>query len=163
MFYGEYIHFTVYTLSRGTETGNRDGGESRKQDKKIIWETVAMNNIHESAKLASKFLKSLANENRLVILCALAEGEKNVGELEEILGVRQPTLSQQLARLRADDMVSTRRESKQIYYKLSNEDAELVLGLIFELFCTGGSAEMEPKSTKKSAKKSASEADVEAA
>ena len=82
-----------------------------------------MENIHENAKLASKFLKSLANENRLVILCALAEGEKNVGELEEILGVRQPTLSQQLARLRADDMVSTRRESKQIYYKLSNEDA----------------------------------------
>jgi len=145
------------------KTGNRDGGEARKQDKKGIWGTVAMKNIHENAKLASKFLKSLANENRLVILCALAEGEKNVGELEEILGVRQPTLSQQLARLRADDMVSTRRESKQIYYKLSNEDAELVLGLIFELFCTDGSAEMEPKSTKKSSEKPASEADVEAA
>ena len=73
-----------------------------------------MKNIHESAKRASTFLKSLANENRLVILCALADGEKNVGELEGILGIRQPTLSQQLARLRADNMVSTRRDSKQI-------------------------------------------------
>jgi len=108
-----------------------------------------MKDIHENAKLASSFLKSLANENRLVILCALAEGEKNVGELEDILGVRQPTLSQQLARLRADKMVDTRRESKQIYYRLCNEDAELVLGLIFELFCTGGSQEMEPKTQAK--------------
>ena len=104
-----------------------------------------MDDFHESAKLASNFLKSLANRNRLVILCALVEGEKNVSELEEILGVRQPTLSQQLARLRADNMVETRRESKHIFYKLSNADAELVLGLIFELFCTGGSVDMDPK------------------
>ncbi|MDA1091158.1 MAG: metalloregulator ArsR/SmtB family transcription factor [Proteobacteria bacterium] len=122
-----------------------------------------MKDIHENAKLASSFLKSLANENRLVILCALAEGEKNVGELEEILGVRQPTLSQQLARLRTDKMVETRRESKQIYYRLCNEDAELVLGLIFELFCTGGSQDMEPKSSKAASGKQASESDVEAA
>jgi DNA-binding transcriptional ArsR family regulator len=117
--------------------------------------------IHENAKLASSFLKSLANENRLVILCALAEGEKNVGELENILGVRQPTLSQQLARLRADKMVETRRESKQIYYRLCNEDAELVLGLIFELFCTGGSQDLEPKSRAKTDETKS--ADVEAA
>jgi len=102
--------------------------------------------INESAELASNFLKSLANKNRLVILCALVDGEKNVSELEEILNVRQPTLSQQLARLRADKMVETRRESKQVFYKLSNYDAELVLELIFELFCTGGSQDMEPRS-----------------
>ncbi|MBC8339411.1 MAG: winged helix-turn-helix transcriptional regulator [Rhodospirillales bacterium] len=120
--------------------------------------------MHENAKLASSFLKSLANENRLVILCALAEGEKNVGELEEILGVRQPTLSQQLARLRTDKMVETRRESKQIYYSLCNEDAELVLGLIFELFCTGGSQDMEPKPHADSAEDDeAKSADEEAA
>lgn len=105
--------------------------------------------FHENAQRASSFIKSLANKNRLVILCALVEGEKNVSELEEILGVRQPTLSQQLARLRADNMVETRRESKQIYYKLCNSDAELVLDLIFELFCTGGSQEMEPKTQAK--------------
>jgi len=100
-----------------------------------------INEIHENAGRASIFLKGLANETRLVVLCALADGEKNVSELEHMLGIRQPTLSQQLARLRADNMVSTRREAKQIYYSLASEDAELVLGLIFELFCTGGSAE----------------------
>lgn len=126
-------------------------------------ETKTIKDIHENAKLASKFLKSLANENRLVILCALAEGEKNVGELEDILGVRQPTLSQQLARLRADEMVSTRRDSKQIYYSLCNAEAELVLGLMFELFCTGGSADMEPKPKEKSPEKPASTTDTEAA
>ena len=104
-----------------------------------------LDDFRENALRASNFLKSLANINRLVILCALVEGEKNVSELEEILGVRQPTLSQQLARLRADKMVETRRESKQIYYKLCNDEAELVLDLIFELFCTGGSEEMDPK------------------
>jgi DNA-binding transcriptional ArsR family regulator len=91
-----------------------------------------------SAEEASEFLKSLANKNRLIILCALVDGEKNVSELERILGVRQPTLSQQLARLRADNMVETRREAKKIFYKLCNYDAELILGLLFELFCTGG-------------------------
>ncbi len=110
-----------------------------------------MGDFHENAKRASSFLKSLANKNRLVILCALVDGEKNVSELEEILGVRQPTLSQQLARLRADKMVETRRESKQVFYKLSNEDAELVINLVFELFCTGGSEEMEPKPRAKTA------------
>ncbi len=101
-----------------------------------------MKNIQENAKLASIFLKGLANETRLVILCALAEGEKSVGELEEILGVRQPTLSQQLARLRADDLVKTRRQSKQVFYSISSAEAELVLGLVFELFCAGGSQEL---------------------
>ena len=104
-----------------------------------------MADINDSAKLASDFLKTLANQNRLVILCALVDGEKNVTQLEEILNVRQPTLSQQLARLRADKMVETRRESKQVYYKLSNYDAELILELIFELFCTGGSKDMDLK------------------
>jgi DNA-binding transcriptional ArsR family regulator len=106
--------------------------------------------FHENAKRASSFLKSLANKNRLIILCALVEGEKNVSQLEKILGVRQPTLSQQLARLRADKMVETRRDSKQIFYKLCNDEAELVLDLIFELFCTGGSQDMDPKPRPKS-------------
>ena len=101
-----------------------------------------MKNIHENAKLASNFLKGLANETRLVILCALAEGEKSVGELEDILDIRQPTLSQQLARLRADDMVKTRRQSKRIFYSLASDEAELVLGLVFELFCAGGIQEL---------------------
>ena len=84
----------------------------------------------EDPKKASKFLKSLANDNRLVIVCALANGERNVGELEKLLGIRQPALSQQLARLRTDGIVSTRRESKQIFYSLSSKKAERVIGML---------------------------------
>ena len=108
-------------------------------------ETLSMKNIQENAKLASSFLKGMANETRLVILCALAEGEKNVSELEDILGIRQPTLSQQLTRLRADKLVRTRRESKQIFYSLASEEAELVLGLLYKLFCMGESAQKEQR------------------
>ena len=108
-------------------------------------ETLSMKNIQENAKLASNFLKGMANETRLVILCALAEGEKNVSELEDILGIRQPTLSQQLTRLRADKLVRTRRESKQIFYSLASEEAELVLGLLYKLFCMGESAQKEQR------------------
>lgn len=93
-----------------------------------------MRDIQKNVKIASTFLKSLANRNRLVILGALAGGEKSVGELQEILDIQQPTLSQQLARLRGDKMVSTRRESKQIYYSLASDEAEIVMGLVFELF-----------------------------
>jgi len=84
----------------------------------------------EDPKKASKFLKSLANDNRLVIVCALANGERNVSQLEELLGIRQPTLSQQLARLRSDGIVSTRRESKQIFYSLASKEAERVISLL---------------------------------
>ena len=93
-----------------------------------------MGDVVKNVKLASRFIKSLANENRLVILCSLAKGEKNVGELEGILGIRQPTLSQQLARLRADNLVSTRRHSKHIFYRLASWEVEKTLGLLCELF-----------------------------
>ena len=88
-----------------------------------------------SAKRATDFLKALAHESRLVILCILAEGEKSVGELEEILNLRQPTVSQQLARLRADGLVSTRRDGKAIYYSLASEEARTVIGAIYDVFC----------------------------
>ena len=95
---------------------------------------VSLNDVFENASRASKFLKALANDNRLVILCTLADGEKNVGELEEILGIRQPTLSQQLARLRSENLVETRRKSKQIYYRLVSNEAEKMIELLYELF-----------------------------
>lgn len=88
-----------------------------------------------SAKKATDFLKALAHESRLLILCILAEGEKSVGELEEILNLRQPTVSQQLARLRADGLVSPRRNGKTIYYRLASEEARVVIGAIYEVFC----------------------------
>ena len=96
-----------------------------------------MNELLENAKRASNFLKALAHENRLVILCFLVDGEKNVGELEALLGIRQPSLSQQLARLRADKLVSTRRDSKQIYYSVASEEAKKMVELLYEMFCAG--------------------------
>jgi ArsR family transcriptional regulator, virulence genes transcriptional regulator len=89
----------------------------------------------ENAKRASDFLKALAHESRLMILCILAEGEKSVSELEDLLNLRQPTVSQQLARLRADGLVSTRRDGKAIYYKLASEEARIIIGAIYDVFC----------------------------
>ena len=92
--------------------------------------------VLEGAREAAYFLKALANENRLLILCLLADGEKSVTELEEGLSLRQPTLSQQLARLRADDLVTTRRDGKTIYYSLASNEAGKTLELMHGLFCS---------------------------
>lgn len=88
-----------------------------------------------NAQRAADFLKALAHESRLMILCILAEGEKSVSELEDILNLRQPTVSQQLARLRADGLVSTRRDGKAIYYNLASAEARVVIGAIYDVFC----------------------------
>jgi DNA-binding transcriptional ArsR family regulator len=85
----------------------------------------------DNAKRASDFLKALAHESRLLILCILADGEKSVSDLEEILNLRQPTVSQQLARLRADGLVSTRRDGKAIYYNLASVVASVVFGAVY--------------------------------
>ena len=90
----------------------------------------------EGASEAADFLKSVANENRLLILCYLSEGEISVSELEMALGLRQPTLSQQLARLRNDNLVTTRRDGKTIYYSLASEEVGKLLELMYSLFCS---------------------------
>jgi DNA-binding transcriptional ArsR family regulator len=84
---------------------------------------------------ALALLKSLANIDRLTILCSLIEAEKSVSDLEVTLGIRQPTLSQQLARLRSDELVSTRRDGKVIYYSIGNEDAEQIIQVLHDLYC----------------------------
>ncbi len=89
----------------------------------------------DGAAEASNFLKALANENRLLILCHLSDEEKSVSDLEAALGLRQPTLSQQLARLRADKLVSTRRDGKTIYYALASDEVKQILQLMYGLFC----------------------------
>jgi DNA-binding transcriptional ArsR family regulator len=89
----------------------------------------------QNARRAADFLKALAHENRLMILCILSQGEKSVSELEEMLSLRQPTVSQQLARLRAEAMVATRRDGKTIYYSLASEEARVVVGAVYEMFC----------------------------
>jgi ArsR family transcriptional regulator, virulence genes transcriptional regulator len=89
-----------------------------------------------SAAAATALLKALANPHRLLILCHLANGEQSVGELEALLGVRQPHLSQHLARLRRDALVRTRRNSRTIYYRLNSSAAAQVLRLLYDLYCS---------------------------
>lgn len=98
----------------------------------------------ESAREATAFLKALANENRLLVLCHLADGEKSVTELEHLIGIRQPTLSQQLARLRSEDLVKTRREAKAVYYSLASDDVMLVIQLLHKMFCPGDLSAARP-------------------
>jgi DNA-binding transcriptional ArsR family regulator len=93
--------------------------------------------LRASASKACTLLKALANEDRLLILCQLTQGERNVGELETMTGVRQPTLSQQLGILRDEGLVATRREGKQIYYCISSPAALAVINTLYQLFCAG--------------------------
>ena len=88
-----------------------------------------------NARQASEFLKALSHEVRLLILCFLIDGEKSVSEIERLLKLRQPAVSQQLARLRADGLVETRRNGKNIYYSLSRSDVRDVIEALHEAFC----------------------------
>ncbi len=90
-----------------------------------------------AARQASQFLKAVSHESRLLLLCQLSEKERSVGELENILAMRQSTVSQQLARLRLDGMVATRRDGKTIYYSIANDDVRKLIGLLYEIFCEG--------------------------
>jgi DNA-binding transcriptional ArsR family regulator len=96
---------------------------------------VDVDALLEHAREASDFLKALSHEARLVILCLLVDGEKSVSELEEILNLRQPAVSQQLARLRADELVEARREGKNIYYSLARPEVRDIVGALQRAFC----------------------------
>ena len=88
-----------------------------------------------NAREASGFLKALSHEARLVILCLLIDGEKSVTEIEQLLSLRQPAVSQQLARLRADDLVETRRDGKNIYYSLARPEVREIIDALHRAFC----------------------------
>jgi DNA-binding transcriptional ArsR family regulator len=88
-----------------------------------------------NAQDASEFLKALAHEARLVILCILVDGEKSVTEIEHLLSLRQPAVSQQLARLRADNLVETRRDGKNIYYSLARPEVREIIEALHAVFC----------------------------
>jgi DNA-binding transcriptional ArsR family regulator len=99
---------------------------------------VPLAEMADSARAASRFLKALSNHNRLLLLCLLSEGEKTVTELEAALGLRQPAISQQLARLRAEGLIAGRRDGKSIHYRLASDEARRVMMLLHELFCGPG-------------------------
>ncbi len=97
--------------------------------------TLDLDKMKASAGNACRLMKVLSNPDRLLLLCQLSQGEKRVGELEDILGILQPTLSQQLTVLRDEELVTTRRDGKSIYYQIASPQALAVMNVLFEQFC----------------------------
>jgi DNA-binding transcriptional ArsR family regulator len=98
-------------------------------------EKIDLNVLQHAASEACNLLKVLANPDRLLLLCQMTQGEYCVSELESLTGIKQPTLSQQLTVLREEQMVSTRRESKQIFYRITSKEAMSVLQVLYEMYC----------------------------
>lgn len=101
----------------------------------IILPPETLEDFRCQARKASEFLKALSHETRLLILCTLNDGECTVGGLEESLGLQQAVVSQQLARLRADHLVKTRREGRQIFYRIADPNVRLVVDALYRGFC----------------------------
>ncbi len=99
---------------------------------------IDIDSMQGAAAQASQLMKTLANPDRLMLLCQLSQREMSVGELEAALGIRQPTLSQQLTVLRDEALVDTRREGKYIYYRVRNATALAVLKVLYQQFCGKG-------------------------
>ena len=102
-----------------------------------IYNLARMNleKLAPKAVQAENFLKAMANRHRLMILCELYKGETGVSALQRALGLSQSSLSQHLARLREDELVTTRRESQAIFYSLANSNVSRTITLLYELFC----------------------------
>jgi DNA-binding transcriptional ArsR family regulator len=99
---------------------------------------VDVDRMGEHAREASELLKALAHEARLMILCDLLRGEKSVGDLEALLSRRQASVSQQLARLRLEGLVSARRDGKMIYYSIANDRVRSIIHALYASFCAPG-------------------------
>lgn len=100
-------------------------------------EEIDLVGLQKAAGEACALLKILANPDRLMLLCQMTQGEYSVAELEAVTGVRQPALSQQLTVLRQGNLVATRREGKQIFYRIDSEEALAVMKVLYELYCQG--------------------------
>jgi len=106
--------------------------------------TSSAEQMTEHAADAAGLMKALGNESRLMILCLLADGERSVGDLNEVVPLSQSALSQQLARLRQQGLVRTRRESQTIYYSLADGPADRVIHVLHDIYCgTGLAADKE--------------------
>ncbi len=91
--------------------------------------------MRAAANRACALMRALSNPDRLMLLCQLSQGERRVGELEELLDIQQPTLSQQLAVLREEALVETRRDGKQIYYRIASDAALAILNVLYSQYC----------------------------
>ncbi|MBN8717532.1 MAG: helix-turn-helix transcriptional regulator [Stenotrophomonas sp.] len=96
--------------------------------------------MREHASDAAQLLRTLANDKRLMLLCLLVAGERSVSELNAKVELSQSALSQHLAVLRADGLVSTRREAQTIYYRLADGPAQRILGILHDIYCGNAQA-----------------------
>jgi len=96
---------------------------------------IDLKHMAQSASRASKLMKTLGHKDRLMILCHLADGEKSVGQLADLLEISQSPLSQHLSRMRKEDLVKTRRDAQTIYYSLKSGEAARIVEVLYELFC----------------------------
>ena len=102
----------------------------------VLEATLNLKMLHSSAEDAYRLMKVLSNRDRMILLCQISQGEVCVSELEECLDIHQPTLSQQLTVLRNEELVTTKREGKQIYYSLSNRVALEVMNVLYQNYCS---------------------------
>lgn len=101
----------------------------------MVTPSMSPQDMRDRADEVAALLKTLAHPARLMLACTLAEGEYSVAELEEKLGIHQPTLSQQLGVLREAGVVETRRDSRQIFYRLTEEKAARLIQSLYGIFC----------------------------
>ena len=100
-----------------------------------LMEDMSLDQMQENAAKATLLLKSMANETRLMILCQLLNGEKSVGEMHENIPLSQSALSQHLAVLRRERLVSTSRVAQSIFYSLASEDVRAIIETLYQLYC----------------------------
>ena len=94
-----------------------------------------MKDMHEKSEHVSSFLKALASPHRLMILCQLAEGEKNVGELIEATDLAQTSMSQHLKKLKDEGIIDVRREHRTLFYSITHEAAKDIMAVLYQHFC----------------------------
>ena len=104
-------------------------------------ESVDLQALDKAANAACDLLKALASPNRLKILCHLVEGEKSVGQVAVLVGIRETAASQHLALLRKDRLVDSRRAGQTIYYRMVSPVAERIIGVLHDAFCPPGETE----------------------
>ena len=99
-------------------------------------EQIDPRRMAKAAQKASELMKTLGHKDRLMVLCHLISGEKSVGELANLLDIPQSPLSQHLARMRKESLVTTRREAQTIYYAIASKAAAHMVSLMHELYCS---------------------------
>lgn len=97
--------------------------------------TLDLQKMQQSASEASLFLRSIANQDRLLLLCQLTEGERSVAELEQLTGIQQPSLSQQLGVLRREGLIQPRKEGKFVFYRIDDPRVLAMLQSLYQIFC----------------------------